>query len=325
MPNKTQSPPNAPAPPTETFEAFVTTVAKLRAPDGCPWDREQTHRSLVPYLIEESFELAEAIESGQTPHIVEELGDVLLQVVLHAQIASENEAPDRRFTINDVADGINRKMIRRHPHVFGDAASGRTAADFSGISSDQVLKNWSAIKATEKATEKKAEMKPDTESETGANQSQFRFDIPVALPALQRSAKIGEKTKKLRFDWPDWRGVLAKVDEELTELKSELNQANTSVHRPTDDTSVGASKDPIAMEIGDLLFTIAQLARHRGLDPEQCLRDTNARFERRFSVLSRLAKDLEKTDGRSWEIRAQSELEELWQKAKAELRSKGED
>lgn len=312
MPNETQSPTPVSA---RSLQDFVATVAKLRAPDGCPWDREQTHRSLVPYLIEESYELAEAIENGRDVEILEELGDVLLQVVLHAQIASES----RRFSIDDVARVVNEKMIRRHPHVFGDAQSGRTAADYAGIDSGEVLKNWNAIKATEKETEKKTEKNADTANEP------FRFDVPVALPALQRSAKIGEKTRKRRFDWPDWRGVMSKIEEELGELKRALGDSKNTVHVPTEFSEKGPSNDPIASEIGDLLFTVAQLARHRGLDPEQCLRDTNLRFERRFEVLNQMAAELEKTDGRNWDARAQSELEVLWQKAKDKLRAEGRD
>jgi MazG family protein len=312
MPNETQSPTPVSA---RSLQDFVATVAKLRAPDGCPWDREQTHRSLVPYLIEESYELAEAIENGGDVEILEELGDVLLQVVLHAQIASES----RRFSIDDVARVVNEKMIRRHPHVFGDAQSGRTAADYAGIDSGEVLKNWNAIKATEKETEKKTEKNAETANEP------FRFDVPVALPALQRSAKIGEKTRKRRFDWPDWRGVMLKIEEELGELKQALGESNTTVHVPADHVNQGPTDDPIASEIGDLLFSVAQLARHRGLDPEQCLRDTNLRFERRFEVLNQMASELEKTDGRNWDARAQSELEVLWQKAKDKLRAEGRD
>jgi MazG family protein len=310
MPNETQSPTiqNASA---RSLQDFVSTVAKLRAPDGCPWDREQTHRSLVPFLIEESYELAEAIENGRDVEILEELGDVLLQVVLHAQIASES----KRFSINDVANAVNEKMIRRHPHVFGDAQSGRTASEYAGIKSDEVLKNWNVIKAAEKDAEKN----PKTPNE------KFRFDVPIALPALQRSAKIGEKTRKRRFDWPDWRGVMTKIEEELGELKRALGDSNNAVHVPTDFSERGPSDDPIASEIGDLLFTVAQLARHRGLDPEQCLRDTNSRFERRFEVLNQMVADLEKTDGRNWDARAQSELEVLWQKAKDKLRAEGRD
>ncbi len=304
------------------FAEFVETVRRLRAPEGCPWDREQTHRSLVPYLLEESFELAEAIENGNDSKITEELGDVLLQIVLHAQIANET----RRFDIEAVARSINEKMIRRHPHVFGDHESGQTAADFKGITSDQVLKNWQEIKATEKATLEAAGVSQDADPRTvlkNIKGTDFRFDVPLALPALQRASKIGDKTKKRRFDWPDWRGVMSKIDEELAELKKALEEANSVHHVPKDHAETGPIRDPIASEIGDLLFTVAQLARHRGIDPEQALRETNSRFERRYGVLHELASELEKKDGRGWDARSQDELEKLWRESKTRLREAG--
>jgi MazG family protein len=179
------------------FAEFVETVRRLRAPDGCPWDREQTHRSLVPFLIEESFELAEAIESGSDPKIAEELGDVLLQVVLHAQIASETG----RFNANDVARGINKKMIRRHPHVFGDQTSGRTAADYKGITSDQVLKNWQEIKShrkKQKTDKTETDLnKPDSDK-SGLNKPalkgvEFRFDVSSCSPCTSARGKRSVK------------------------------------------------------------------------------------------------------------------------------------
>ncbi len=284
---------------TETnsaWENLVKIISALRAPDGCPWDKEQTHRSLVPFAIEETFELAEAIEAGEDAAIVEELGDVLLQVVLHAQIASET----KRFTINNVISAISEKMVRRHPHVFGDTAN-------TTITSDQVLTKWQEIKKDEKKT-KAATAQP----------AAFRFDVPLAMPALSRSAKIGEKTSRLRFDWPNWKSVLAKVDEELAEVKSAMNDSVSQVYVPKDNNETGYSRDPVANEIGDLLFSVAQLARHRGLDPEQCLREANGRFERRFGILQDLAVKREAKDGRNWESRSQDELEALWQVAKKE-------
>lgn len=284
---------------TETkssWERLVKIISALRAPDGCPWDKEQTHRSLVPFAIEETFELVEAIEAGHDNAIVEELGDVLLQVVLHAQIASETS----RFSIETVIQSISDKMIRRHPHVFGENAN-------SDITSDQVLMRWQEIKKEEK--KKKAET---------ARPASFRFDVPLAMPALSRSAKIGEKTSRLRFDWPNWKSVLSKVDEELGEVKSAMNDSVSPVFVPKENPETGYSRDPVACEIGDLLFSVAQLARHRGLDPEQCLREANGRFERRFGILQDLAVKRETTDGRNWESRSQDELEELWQAAKKE-------
>lgn len=311
MPENSQKTP-ALGPKLTAFADFVETVRRLRAPDGCPWDREQTHRSLVPFLIEESFELAEAIEAGEDRKIQEELGDVLLQVVLHSQIASETG----RFDMSEVARTINEKMIRRHPHVFGAEKS-----EHHGITSDQVLKNWQEIKAAEKTSSSKDPAEHGNHEPVKG--SGFRFDIPITLPALQRASKIGEKTKKHRFDWPDWRGVLSKVEEEFLELKQALEEAQSVQHIPKDHPETGPSHDPIASEIGDLLFTVAQLARHRGIDPEQALRETNSRFERRYGVLQSLAQDLQRQDGRSWDARSQEELEKLWQESKAQLRDAG--
>lgn len=282
------------------WQTLLEIIAALRAPDGCPWDLEQTHRSLAPYAIEEAYELAEAIETGDDEEIVQELGDVLLQVVLHAQIASET----KRFAIGDVIRAISEKMIRRHPHVFGPEADAK-------ITSEQVLERWQEIKKSER-------QKTDGEVSPKVEKSSFKFDVPVALPALMRASKIGEKTSRLRFDWPNWQGVLTKVDEELNEVKVALKESSSAVFVPKDGPETGISRDPVACEIGDLLFSVAQLARHRGLDPEQCLRDTNARFERRFAILQNLATNRAAADGRNWESRSQEELENLWQLAKAE-------
>ena len=281
------------------WQQLLTIIAALRAPDGCPWDREQTNRSLVPYAIEETFELAEAVEGGVDTAIVEELGDVLLQVVLHSQIASETA----RFAIDDVVRTISEKMIRRHPHVFGPEAK-------NGITTSQVLENWQEVKKSEKA-----EAAAKKTAATGVN---FRFDIPLALPSLQRAAKIGEKTARFRFDWPNWNSVLTKVDEELNEVKVALKESLTQVYNAKDAPETGTSRDPVSCEIGDLLFSVAQLARHRGLDPEQCLREANARFERRFGILRDLEVSRSTADGRNWESRSQDELAALWSDAKAE-------
>ena len=260
------------------FASFVKIVEALRGPDGCPWDKEQTHRTLTPYAIEEAHELAEAIETGSRDEIVGELGDLLLQVVLHAEIGRQ----EGRFTIEDVINAISEKMVTRHPHVFGDAA-------VSG--SGEVLDNWSKIKAAEKA-KKGADKKPET-----------RFDVPLSLPALSRSQKIGDKTKRLRFDWSSADEVLAKVEEELGELREEMRK--------------GKSADPKALEheAGDLLFSAAQLARHLGLEAEQCLRTANTRFETRFFAM----REAIRASGRDYDKLAPAELEDAWREIKKKL------
>ncbi len=260
-------------PPLEcrSFESLLQIIAALRGPNGCPWDREQTHRSLTPYAIEEAHELAEAIEGGDEGKIVDELGDLLLQVVLHAEIGRQA----KRFDIHDVIEAIGSKMIRRHPHVFGDTK-------VSGTS--EVLENWQQIKTAEKQ-----------------NQAEpTRFEIPIHLSALTRSQKIGSKTKAHRFDWPDWKGVLAKVEEELLELREAINGKN-KVHQES--------------ELGDLLFSLAQLARHLEIEPEQALRTTNRRFEQRFFMMKALAR----ADDRDFDLLSEADLEQLWQRAKKQL------
>lgn len=258
------------------FSAFVQIVGSLRSPGGCPWDLEQTHQSLTPYALEEVCELIEALERGTDAQICEELGDVLLQVVLHARLAEE----EKRFNIADVIRGISEKMVRRHPHVFGDTQ----VAD-----ANEVLANWQKIKADEAKGPKAAHARES-------------FDVPLALPALQRAAKIGQKTRRLQFDWSKPEDVMAKVDEEVSELREALT-----------------SRDPAACrhEIGDLLFSVAQLARHLDIDPEQALREGNARFESRFFLMRAIAAEHEARDGRSYESRSPEELEKFWREAKA--------
>lgn len=249
------------------FSALTKVVEFLRGPEGCPWDKEQTHRTLTRYAIEEAFELAAAIDDGSEAELRDELGDLLLQVVLHAEIARQ----EGRFDVYDVIQNLNQKMIRRHPHVFGNV-------DVQG-SSSQVLKNWAAIKAAEKGQDTK---KP------------LSFDIPVGLPALLRAQKIGEKTKRVNFDWENPAQCWEKVREELNEVQ----EARTAEDKEA--------------ELGDLLFSLAQWARHEGLDSEQALRRCNARFEARFTRMQeRVA-----ADGLDWQTLAPEVKEKYWKSAK---------
>lgn len=257
----------------KSFASLLEIVTALRGPDGCPWDKEQTHRTLTPFAIEEAHELAEAIESGDEKEMISELGDLLLQIVLHSEIGRQ----ERRFDIHDVIHAISEKMVRRHPHVFADAQ----VSD-----SEEVLANWSQIKAKEK---KKFD-----------GDEAMRFDVSLSTPALTRSQKIGDKTKRLRFDWRNADEVLAKVEEEFNEVKVELKSGD---------------KKRQEHEIGDLLFSIAQLARHLGLEAEQCLRTANARFEKRFFTMRKQIK----ADGRDYDSLSTAELEDAWQKVKASL------
>ena len=249
------------------FVDFVEVVRCLRAPGGCPWDREQTPATLKPFIVEESYEVIDAIDSGNQAEVCEELGDLLLQIALQAQIASENGD----FDIADVARGITAKLIHRHPHVFGDVE-----VDGSG----EVLKNWEQLKQQEK---------------TGRG----LFDgLPSQLPVLQRAARIGEKAGRVGFDWADAAAVREKVAEELAELDAAVD---------------GDDPRAIEHELGDLLFAVAQWARHLGLAPEEALRASCSRFQGRFELMSELIEQ----DGRTIGELSAEQLESAWQRAKA--------
>ncbi len=263
---------------TSAIERLLAVMAKLRDPDhGCPWDVEQTFETIAPYTIEEAYEVADAIARGDLADLREELGDLLLQVVYHSQIASEHRLSEGGFTFETVAMAIADKMIRRHPHVFGDARVDSAAAQ---------TRAWEEVKAEERRLKGKA----------GA--ASLLDDVPLALPALTRAEKLQRRAARGGFDWPQVDQVLAKIDEEIAELKAEIER--------------DASADRLEDEVGDVLFTIANLARHLKLDPEAALRRTNRKFERRFrSVEQAVARDM-----RTMEDMSLDELERLWQTAK---------
>jgi ATP diphosphatase len=268
--------------PSRDISRLNEIMAALRTPEtGCPWDLEQTFATIVPYTLEEAYEVADAIERGDVVNLREELGDLLLQVVFHARMAEE----EGRFDFGDVVDAITRKLIRRHPHVFGDARD---------LSSDEVKALWGRIKAQEKrerAEARRAAGLPAEEA-TGA-----LAGVPLALPGLTRALKLQEKASKVGFDWNDPRAVLAKLREEIDEVEAELD-ANDA--------------ERVAGEVGDLLFAVANLARHLSVDPEAALRDANAKFERRFAhIESRLGEA-----GRAPADATLDEMEALWSEAK---------
>lgn len=269
------------------FESLLQIVEDLRGPNGCPWDKEQNHRSLAPFAIEEAYELAEAIEQGQKQEMVEELGDLLLQVLIHSEIGRQEVSQDKHFTFSDVVESIASKMVRRHPHVF----SNTEVAD-----SNEVLNNWSKIKAQEKANR-------------GAAEPVMRFDISTSFPALFRAHKIGDKSKRKQFDWSTPEEVLVKVEEEIAELKEVMLQKDKNDPR---------YKAELEHELGDVLFSVAQLARHLKLEAEQCLRTANSRFESRFFTMKKLIEDR----GLDFESLSYDELESSWQEAKKMLSSK---
>ena len=259
-------------------------VARLRDPaEGCPWDLEQTHQSLTPYVLEEAHEVADAIRHGDDQHLKEELGDLLLQVVLHARIAEE----DNRFDLNAVAAGISDKLVRRHPHVFADAEARDSAA---------VRISWEAIKAQERAGAKAAAVSASPLSDQLASKVRGQ-------PALSGAMTISRKAAKAGFEWEDIAGVWSKVNEELEELK---------------DAICSGDKAHAQEELGDVLFTLVNVARWCEISPEEGLAGTNQRFLDRFSrVEAALDGDLE---GHSIQ-----KLEELWQQAKQAIRSESQD
>jgi nucleoside triphosphate diphosphatase len=270
------------------FEQSVDIMMRLRAPGGCPWDREQTFDSIRKYTLEETYEVFDTIERRDWPHMAEELGDLLLQVLFYAEMA----ANEGHFTIADVLEQLNRKLVRRHPHVFGDEASwaaGNRAQVDPATSSSEVLRNWEEIKAAEKHIS--AKQTPSTS----------RLDsVQRAMPALAEAAKLGSKAAKSGFDWATWRDLLPKVAEETAELVAEA--------APNDP----ARKPAVEAELGDLLFTVVNLGRHLGVDAEMALRGCNRRFRQRFAAM-------EIASARPLEELSAAELEELWVAAKKKL------
>jgi len=263
--------------PGPAFEAFVALIARLRAPGGCPWDREQTHQSLKPMTIEEAYEVVEAIERGDDEHLAGELGDLLLQVVIHAQIAAD----EGRFDVTQVVERVAAKMVRRHPHVFGDDRA---------TTSGEVLKNWEAHKRAER-------------EEKGHDDASLLDGVSRSLPAVLEAYQMAVKASRVGFDWPDAAAVLAKLDEEVAELKTAIRAR--------------AEAKAVAGEIGDLLFAGVNVARLLGEDPEACLKAANRKFRARFGyVEERLAER-----GRSPAESSLEEMEALWQEAKARERS----
>jgi nucleoside triphosphate diphosphatase len=243
-----------PAPADPLAEA-IAIMARLRGPGGCPWDREQTFDTIKRHTLEETYEVFDAIERRAWPDLKDELGDLLLQVLFYAQMASEAGY----FDIHDVAANLNAKLIRRHPHIFGDAI----ATDAS-----DVLRNWEQIKQSEKSAS------PTTQTP----EQSMLDDIPRSMPAVLEASKLGSRASKVGFDWPNPDGLFDKLHEEIGELKVELVP-----------TASNESKPEIEAELGDLLFTAVNLARHLKVDPESALRATNAKFRRRFAAMESAA------------------------------------
>jgi nucleoside triphosphate diphosphatase len=267
-------------------EDLLRVMARLRDPaTGCPWDREQSFATIAPFTIEEAYEVADAIARGDLDGLKDELGDLLLQVVYHSRMAEERGS----FGFGDVVDAITEKMIRRHPHVFEDV----TLRDkFVGSGT------WERIKAEEKAAR--------GETDEGS----LLDDVPLALPALSRAVKLQSRAARVGFDWPSLEPVLVKAEEEIAELKSALAERKGGV--------TASSSKEVAEEFGDLLFVMANIARHLGVDPEACLRGANAKFVRRFVSIERALR----AEGRGPQDATLEEMDELWDEAKAAETSK---
>jgi nucleoside triphosphate diphosphatase len=272
---------NEPSPAALAMDRLLDLMVRLRAPDGCAWDREQTPATLKPQMLEEVYEVIEAIDSGSSTHLKEELGDLLLHVVFQAQIAREAG----QFAFADVVNGIADKLVRRHPHVFGDAK----AADAAGV-----VAQWHELKKAEK---------PERESALDG--------VPRALPALMRAEALQQKARRVGFDWPDARGSLEKVREEVAEVAAEIE--SDLAFAAANETKL-APAPKTAEEIGDLLFSIVNLTRHLKLDAEELLNDANDKFSRRFrAVEARI-----KAQGRAMTDCTLEELDAEWNAVKVE-------
>jgi len=284
----------------ERFERAVEIMARLRAPGGCPWDREQTFDTIKPYTLEETYEVLEAIDTRDWKELPGELGDLLLQVLFYAEMAQE----EGKFSIDDVLERLSGKLIARHPHVFGDVQA---------VTSQEVLKNWEALKAIErtaKSKEKSTEENPATGKLAG---------ISSAMPALMEAYKISSRAAGIGFDWPEIEGIFEKLNEETRELRAEVAKI-PEPPRPHSRGIAGATSQHIPEElrvcledeVGDLLFVLVNIARYLSIDPEMALRSTNRKFRLRFQQMELSAN----SSKRPLEQMTMEEMEELWQQAK---------
>jgi MazG family protein len=268
-----------------TFYDLVSLMERLRAPNGCPWDREQTYATLAPMLLEEAYEAFEAVElarDGQANELRDELGDLLFQIVFYAQVAKERG----EFTIADVTSAVHDKMVRRHPHVFGDARADSTA---------EVLKSWEAIKAGEKRAAQT----------TGDNQQTSLLDgVSAKVPALMEAHQLSTKAARVGFDWEKLQDIFDKLHEEIAELRAAIQ-----THVSSEDEENHAR---VREEIGDLLFAVTNIARHLHVEPEAALKLTNRKFRQRFGHIEKSLR----SEQRSFESTTLAELEALWQEAK---------
>ncbi len=278
-----------------SFADLVALMAILRSPEGCPWDREQTFASLAPMLLEEAYEAFEAVEEareGRPLALRDELGDLLFQIIFYAQVAHERG----EFTIDDVIDAIHSKMVRRHPHVFGDARADNA---------EEVLRNWEAIKAEEKRAAIAATSSADQSSAPRGEEQSLLDGVSAKAPALMEAHQLATKAARVGFDWQRLEDIFAKLHEEIEELRVAISG----------EASVGtteAAETRVREEVGDLLFVVASIARHLKVEPEAALKLTNRKFRRRFRHIERGLSER----GRALDAAPLEEMEALWQEAK---------
>lgn len=291
----------------EKFERAVAIMARLRAPGGCPWDREQTFDSIKPFTLEEAYEVLEAIDHRDWDELTGELGDLLLQVLFYAEMAQE----EGRFSIDDVLDRLSKKLVDRHPHVFGDVKA-ETSSD--------VLRNWEALKAEEK--KKRLEAGGGKAPKEEEKPQSVLAGVSSAIPSLLEAFKLSSRAAHVGFDWPNIEGLFEKLGEETAELKEELKRfpapGPQPAHRGIAGSRTGAVvpdeelKALLESEVGDMLFVLVNIARYLSLDPESALKKTNRKFKRRFQWLE---EELRRS-GRSLEDATLEEMESLWQQSK---------
>ncbi len=289
----------------ERFERAVAIMARLRAPGGCPWDREQTFDSIKPYTLEETYEVLEAIDNRDWKELTGELGDLLLQVLFYSQMANEQGM----FSIDEVLDRLSSKLVDRHPHVF---------ADVKAETSSDVLRNWEALKAEEK--KKRFEVGGGKQGKRPENQQSVLAGVSAAIPALLEAYKLSSRAAHVGFDWPDLDGLFEKLEEETEELQEQLEKLPAAGLQSKTRGIAGAGRlqipeelrGKLEEEVGDLFFVLVNIARYLSLDPESALRKTNRKFKRRFQWIEEQLS----TSGRGPQQASMEELESLWQQAK---------
>jgi MazG family protein len=287
----------------ERFERAVSIMARLRGPGGCPWDREQTFDSIKPYTLEETYEVLEAIDNRDWDELPGELGDLLLQVLFYAEMAKDQGT----FSIDDVLDRLSKKLVDRHPHVFGDVKA---------ETSSEVLRNWQALKAEEK---KKSAGAVETAQDTAASES-LLAGVSSAMPALMEAYKLSSRAAHAGFEWPNMAGLFEKLQEETEELQEDLEEFPAPGPKPHGQGIAGAGtpgipenlRQRLEGEVGDLFFVLVNIARYLSLDPESALRKTNRKFKQRFQWMEEQLR----ASGRGPQQASMTELETLWQEAK---------